>query len=97
MAAVYVVRSLVGEKLTLPGRPLLREWCVAEVPVAEMVGEMRDTVQELKRVRRVDVHLVVGGATVDERHWQTALQEPERAPPPVEPPPPTGASGVGLA
>ena len=64
--------------LTL-GSLTIKPWYHVEVPIEEMVGEIRDAVRTAKDKRQVDVHLVIGGKPVDQKNETAALSPAVKA------------------
>lgn len=46
MALVYVIRSYVGETLTI-GERTIRPWCFIEVPSGDMTPELREQIRAM--------------------------------------------------
>lgn len=63
MARITVVRSLVGERLELPGGVIVRPWHFAELK--EVTDEQKSAIGDLSRSRQVQVCDVVDGRPLD--------------------------------
>lgn len=94
MSRVYVVRSRVGDTLLLGDRSI-RPWHFVEVPVSDMVGQLKSDVDRARLEYRVDVHLVVDGRPIPEKMESVALNtEMEDSRVHVSPPKEDQASSV---
>ncbi len=60
MALITVVKSLIGQKLDLPGDVSIRPW--AQVELEELSPEMKAELKELRAARKVQIGQVLDGA-----------------------------------
>lgn len=60
MALLTIVRSLVGEVISLPGDVNIRPWCFVEM--RDLTAEQKAEIRKLMSARKVQVSQLVDGA-----------------------------------
>jgi hypothetical protein len=60
MAILTIVRSLIGETITLPGDVNIRPWSFVEM--RDLTAEQKTEIRKLMAARRVQVSQLVDGA-----------------------------------
>lgn len=90
MAAVYVVRSHIGQPLDL-GDVHVKPWGQVEVNVQDATPEFKAAVKDAKSRRELQISIVANGRPLE---TEASIAAVEQAPPPAPLPAPTGSDGI---